>query len=142
MKTKYSSVLKVKKQALDKAESTLSKARNRQRQSELELELALKQYEEIKLPSSGSVQNLRQSLEFLDVARVFKEEKKQRVELSKKEVAHYQMLYKKANLEYEKIKYLESEELKELQKKLKKEEEKFIDEIAISRHFYGDKTND
>ena len=75
MKTKYSSVLKVKKQALDKAESTLSKARNRQRQSELELELALKQYEEIKLPSSGSVQNLRQSLEFLDVAQKILERK-------------------------------------------------------------------
>lgn len=139
MKTKYSSVLKIQKQNLDKAESNLSKARARLRQNELEFELASKQCEELSLPSSGSVQNLKQSLEILGVARAFKENKKEKLILSNKEVSHYQMLYKRANLEYEKIKYLESEELKKIKEKIKKEEEKFIDEIAISRYVYGEK---
>ncbi len=139
MKSKYSSVLKIKKQDLDRAESNLSKARARLRENELEFELALRQYEELRLPNSGSASLLRQGLEIVSRARAFKEAKKEKLELSHKELAHYEMLYKKANLEYEKIRYLQNEELKKLTQMLKKEEERFMDEIAISRYFYGEK---
>lgn len=52
---------------------------------------------------------------------------------------HYQFLYQKAHLDYEKMKVLEAEEIKQKQKELAKAEEKFLDEIAISRFFKGEK---
>lgn len=58
---------------------------------------------------------------------------KEKVELSKKEMNHYQFLYQKAHLDYEKMKVLEAEEIKQKQKELAKAEEKILDEIAISR---------
>ncbi|EDO6931820.1 hypothetical protein FW580_10890, partial [Campylobacter coli] len=64
---------------------------------------------------------------------------REKVELSKKEMNHYQFLYQKAHLDYEKMKVLEAEEIKQKQKELAKAEEKFLDEIAISRFFKGEK---
>ncbi|TKX28365.1 hypothetical protein CQA38_08325 [Campylobacter sp. MIT 12-5580] len=139
MKSKYSSVLKVKKQGLDKAEQNLSKAKQRQAQNELAFQNASLECANFALPQNGNTQMLKQSLEMLEIARSVKERAKEKLELSQKEVLHYQTLYKRASLDYEKIKYLQSEEFKAMQKRLKKEEEKFLDEIAISRHFYGAK---
>ncbi|NDJ28080.1 hypothetical protein DMB95_07460 [Campylobacter sp. MIT 12-8780] len=139
MKSKYSSVLKVKKQGLDKAEQNLSQAKQRQAQNELAFQNASLECANFVLPQNGNTQMLKQSLEMLEIARNVKERAKEKLELSQKEVLHYQTLYKRASLDYEKIKYLQSEEFKAMQKRLKKEEEKFLDEIAISRHFYGAK---
>ncbi|KGI55361.1 flagellar export protein FliJ [Campylobacter sp. MIT 97-5078] len=139
MKNKYSSILKVKKQGLDKAEQNLSQAKQRQLQNKLAFQNASLEYANFALPQNGSTQILKQNLEMLKIAKNVKERAKEKLELSQKEVLHYQTLYKRASLDYEKIKYLQSEEFKAMQKHLKKEEEKFLDEIAISRHFYGAK---
>lgn len=139
MKSKYGSVLKLKKQGLDKAEQNLSQAKQRQQENELAFQNASLECASLVLPQNGNAQMLKQSLEMLEIARGVKQRAKEKLELSQKEVLHYQNLYKRASLDYEKIKYLQSEELKAMQKRLKKEEEKFLDEIAISRHFYGAK---
>lgn len=139
MKNKYSSILKVKKQGLDKAEQNLSQAKQRQLQNKLAFQNASLEYANFALPQNGNTQILKQNLEMLKIAKNVKERAKEKLELSQKEVLHYQTLYKRASLDYEKIKYLQSEEFKAMQKRLKKEEEKFLDEIAISRHFYGAK---
>lgn len=52
---------------------------------------------------------------------------------------HYQFLYQKAHLDYEKMKVLEAEEIKQKQKNLPRLKKKFLDEIAISRFFKGEK---
>ncbi len=135
MKTKYSTVLKVKKQALNKAESNLNAARNRQAQNEEALKEANRVCESLNLPQKGGVDELRQSMKMRQIAREARERAAEKVLLSKKEVAHFEHLYKRANLDYEKIKYLESEELKKLKKELEKIEAKNLDEIAISRFF-------
>ncbi|TQR31881.1 hypothetical protein DMB92_05730 [Campylobacter sp. MIT 99-7217] len=139
MKSKYDSVLKVRKQQLDKAELNLNQARARQIAHEEAFKLANLEYLSMSLPQNGDVHLLRQGLQMLDVARNTKELAKEKLELSNKEMSHYQNLYKQASLEYEKIKYLKTEEIKKIKDELKKMEEKFIDEIAISRHFYGGK---
>lgn len=135
MKSKYSSVVKVKKQELDRAEIDLSKAKQRQRANEEALQRANEEYLSLSLPEQGSVLLLRQGLEFREIARGMKEFAKEKVKLSEQEMNHYQHLYKKAHLAYEKIKYLETEELKEFEEKLRKAEEKTLDEIAISKYF-------
>lgn len=132
---KYHAILKVKKQALDRAEADLARAKQRQKENLEKLELAKKDYANLSLPSGGNSSLLKQSLEFKAVAEATQKQAREKVELSQKEVAHYEFIYKKFLLDYEKIKYLETQELKKVQKELLKAEEKFIDEIAVSRFF-------
>lgn len=140
MKSKYNSVVKVRKQQLDKAQNNLNAAKQRQIENERIYELSRKECESLSvLPSSGSIAELRSNLTMAQVGRDALARAKEKVELSKKEMNHYQFLYQKAHLDYEKIKVLEAEEIKQKQKELAKIEEKFLDEIAITRFFKGEK---
>lgn len=140
MKSKYNSVAKVRKQQLDKAQSNLNAAKQRQIENERLYELSRKECESLSvLPISGSIAELRSNLTMAQVGRDALARAKEKVELSKKEINHYQFLYQKAHLDYEKIKVLEAEEIKQKQKELAKIEEKILDEIAITRFLKGEK---
>ncbi|WP_270960792.1 flagellar export protein FliJ [Campylobacter upsaliensis] len=136
MKSKFNAVIKVKKQQLDKAQTDLNAALQRQKENERLLGLAQEELLNLStLKGQISSEELRANVFMKGVAREALARAKEKVELSHKEVNHYQFLYKKAHLDYEKIKYLQSEELKAMQKAMQKAEEKFLDELAISRFF-------
>ncbi|WP_270986554.1 flagellar export protein FliJ [Campylobacter upsaliensis] len=136
MKSKFNAVIKVKKQQLDKAQTDLNAALQRQKENERLLGLAQEELLNLgSLKGQISSEELRANVFMEGVARKALARAKEKVELSHKEVNHYQFLYKKAHLDYEKIKYLQSEELKAMQKAMQKAEEKFLDELAISRFF-------
>lgn len=140
MKSKFNAVIKVKKQQLDKAQINLNAALQRQKENEKLLGLAREELLNLStLKGQISSEELRANVFMEGVAREALARAKEKVELSHKEVNHYQFLYKKAHLDYEKIKYLQSEELKAMQKAMQKAEEKFLDELAISRFFKKDK---
>lgn len=140
MKSKFNAVIKVKKQQLDKAQTNLNAALQRQKENEKLLGLAREELLNLStLKGQISSEELRANVFMEGVAREALARAKEKVELSHKEVNHYQFLYKKAHLDYEKIKYLQSEELKAMQKAIQKAEEKFLDELAISRFFKKDK---
>ncbi|EPO0094214.1 flagellar export protein FliJ [Campylobacter upsaliensis] len=140
MKSKFNAVIKVKKQQLDKAQTDLNAALQRQKENEGLLGLAREELLNLStLKGQISSEELRANVFMEGVAREALARAKEKVELSHKEVNHYQFLYKKAHLDYEKIKYLQSEELKAMQKAMQKAEEKFLDELAISRFFKKDK---
>ncbi|EAH9987157.1 hypothetical protein E0379_03170 [Campylobacter upsaliensis] len=140
MKSKFNAVIKVKKQQLDKAQTDLNAAQQRQKENERLLGLTREELLNLStLKGQISSEELRANVFMEGVAREALTRAKEKVELSHKEVNHYQFLYKKAHLDYEKIKYLQSEELKAMQKAMQKAEEKFLDELAISRFFKKDK---
>ncbi|EOB6030892.1 flagellar export protein FliJ [Campylobacter upsaliensis] len=140
MKSKFNAVIKVKKQQLDKAQTDLNAAQQRQKENERLLGLTREELLNLgSLKGQISSEELRANVFMEGVAREALARAKEKVELSHKEVNHYQFLYKKAHLDYEKIKYLQSEELKAMQKAMQKAEEKFLDELAISRFFKKDK---
>ncbi|ECQ8136629.1 FliJ family protein [Campylobacter upsaliensis] len=140
MKSKFNAVIKVKKQQLDKAQTDLNAALQRQKENERLLGLAQEELLNLStLKGQISSEELRANVFMEGVAREALTRAKEKVELSHKEINHYQFLYKKAHLDYEKIKYLQSEELKAMQKAMQKAEEKFLDELAISRFFKKDK---
>ncbi|EOB2174950.1 flagellar export protein FliJ [Campylobacter upsaliensis] len=140
MKSKFNAVIKVKKQQLDKAQTDLNAAQQRQKENERLLGLAREELLNLStLKGQISSEELRANVFMEGVAREALARAKEKVELSHKEINHYQFLYKKAHLDYEKIKYLQSEELKAMQKAMQKAEEKFLDELAISRFFKKDK---
>ncbi|EKB9600356.1 flagellar FliJ family protein [Campylobacter upsaliensis] len=140
MKSKFNAVIKVKKQQFNKAQTDLNAALQRQKENERLLGLAQEELLNLgSLKGQISSEELRANVFMEGVAREALARAKEKVELSHKEVNHYQFLYKKAHLDYEKIKYLQSEELKAMQKAMQKAEEKFLDELAISRFFKKDK---
>lgn len=142
MKSKYSQVVKVRKQELDKAETNLLHARQRQMANEEALRAANAELQGIVMPKSGNAALLKQTLEFKQIAKNMQDAALEKVELSKKECAHYQNLYKNANLAYEKMKYLETDEIKQKQEALKKAEQKMLDEVAVSKYFREKKQNE
>ncbi|MBS4235599.1 flagellar export protein FliJ [Campylobacter vulpis] len=140
MKSKFNAVIKVKKQQLDKAQTDLNAALQRQKENEKLLGLAQQELLNLgSLKGQISSEELRANVFMEGVAREALARAKEKVELSHKEINHYQFLYQKAHLDYEKMKYLQSEELKVMQKAMQKAEEKFLDELAVSRFFKKEK---
>lgn len=142
MKSKYSQVVKVRKQELDKAETNLLHARQRQLANEEALRAAEAEFLGISLPQNGDISLLKHGFEFKQIAQTSKEIAKEKVELSKKECAHYQNVYKNANLAYEKMKFLETDEIQKKQEALKKAEQKMLDEVAVSKYYREKKQNE
>ena len=89
--------------------------------------------DEFSLPKSGNIDELRQNLELINIARQELSACKERLEIAKKEVLHYEYKYKNANLEYEKMRYLEKEEFKREIKRIQKAEALALDEFAVMK---------
>lgn len=131
MKTKFSTVVKVKKQVVEKIERDIQKINS----SILKVKHQIKELQNILFsltpPQNGNFslfsqiktqQNmLRSEIEKLNSQILFLENRKN--ELMNE--------LKKANIEYEKMKYLETEEIKKMLKKSKLKEVKEMDEIGI-----------
>jgi len=140
MKSKYDSILKVRKQQLDKAQTHLSEAQQRLKENEKLCELSRLEYKTLKtLPSNGGINELKSNLTMSNVAREALLRAKEKLELSQKEIVHYEFLCQKANLNYEKVKALNNEEIKKRQKEIQRNEQNFLDEIANTRFFKKDK---
>ena len=133
MKSKFTSVVRVKKQEMDKLEAKLVVARLNVRSAEENLALLRARLDEFSLPKSGNIDELRQNLELINIARQELSACKERLEIAKKEVLHYEHKYKNANLEYEKMRYLEKEEFKREIKRIQKAEALALDEFAVMK---------
>ena len=78
----------------------------------------------------GSATDLRGSLELLGAMRREKNLLTERLELMKKNIAHLERQHKAANLEYEKMKYLQTQDFSAQIEKIKKAEAAALDEFA------------
>ncbi|NOX15917.1 MAG: FliJ family protein [Epsilonproteobacteria bacterium] len=126
----FSKISKINKQKVDKIESELFLLKSAIRQIEEKIKSIYTDVDKLEIPKSGDV-----SLLF-----IFQEQRKvlnkQKNRLSKKlhtknlELANKHEEYKKARIEFEKIKYLEEQEIAKKIEKLKKEEQKNLDEIS------------
>ncbi|OQX73456.1 MAG: hypothetical protein B6D59_05610 [Campylobacteraceae bacterium 4484_4] len=131
MKTRFSSLLRLKKRQLEEAEKRLVKARAERRAILLEIERLKREMQEIELPKMGragemgAVFSLRQSLQ----QKI--EEKEHTLERLKQQIQQLQEAYHNANLEYEKMKHLDEMEIEKLLEALKSKEAKIMDEIAL-----------
>ena len=142
MKSKFSSVVRVKKQMMDKIEVRLVAARLNVRRVEASLKAVRDKLDEFDLPKSGNTNDLKGNLELLKIMRDELASYKEQLELAKKEVAHFEHQYKNANLEYEKMKYLEKEDFKREIKRIERAESLALDEFAVIKFATKDKAVD
>ncbi|MDX1809107.1 MAG: flagellar export protein FliJ [Sulfurospirillaceae bacterium] len=130
MKSAFSQISKVKKQKLNKIENELARIRL----DILEIETGIHEiYVSIKkltVPKHGAVNILASYQEQRRILNVEKKHLEQNLEAKNIELSKKQFEYKNAQIDFEKIKYLEEQELMQKIDKLNKEEQKNMDEIS------------
>ncbi|WP_331774619.1 flagellar FliJ family protein [Sulfurospirillum sp. 1612] len=130
MKSAFSKISKIKKQKLNTIENEIMRIQL----DIMRLEQAIKEiYEHIKkleMPSRGSVVLLNFYQEKRQLLNKQKHELDQRLEAKRERLTEKQTAYKDAQIDFEKIKYLEDQELMSKIKKIKKDEQKELDEMA------------
>jgi hypothetical protein len=139
VKTKFDQIVKLKKLDVEKIERELLKQNQKIEKANQELTQFKIEFSKFEYPKTGNFALITQ---FKTMQTAFLREIKQKEEElvfleNQKNLLQGQL--KDKQLEYEKIKYLQGEEIKKMVKKLKKEEAKNIDEIALMLFQRGEK---
>lgn len=130
MKTKFSIILKIKKDILSKVERELININNAILNKEQEIANLKSQIREMKVPN---VSVYREILSFKDRVSAFQLEIEQEhniLEFMQSSKIDINKRYKLAMIEYEKINHLHLQEIKEQLIRLGKEEQKALDEFG------------
>ena len=139
MKTKFDQIVKLKKLDVEKIERELLKQNQKIEKANQELTQFKIEFSKFEYPKTGNFALITQ---FKTMQTAFLREIKQKEEelvFLENQKTLLQGQLKDKQLEYEKIKYLQGEEIKKMVKKLKKEEAKNIDEIALMLFKRGEK---
>lgn len=133
MKSKFTQIVNIKKRNLDKIELNLAKKRNEAAIIEGFVAQAANDITAYEMPSGGNFNEMRASLEILKAMRREKELLLERLSLTKKEIVHLEHRYKNANLEFEKMKYLQAQDFNVQMENIKKAEAAAMDEFATMK---------
>ena len=133
MKSKFTQIVNIKKRNLDKIELNLAKKRNEAAIIEGFVAQAANDITAYEMPSGGNFNEMRASLEILKAMRREKELLLERLSLTKKEIVHLEHRYKNANLEFEKMKYLQTQDFNVQMENIKKAETAALDEFATMK---------
>jgi len=130
MKSKFTPIAKVRKQQRDMVETRLAKARYEKHEIEQELASTCKEINETQIPTSGDISLLNMVRERLSIIRKAKDILQERLLIKETEINQLREKYKRAHIEFEKIKYLEEQDFQEWIEKVKKDESLNMDEIS------------
>jgi len=128
--SKFTPIAKVRKQQRDRVETNLARARAEKVSLEKKILLIFKEIKDSEMPKRGNISLITLLRERLVILR----REKDSLELSLQEkdelIKKFQLEYKQANIEYEKIKYLEEQDYEIWVEKVKKQEQSDMDEIS------------
>ena len=130
MKTKYSQLLKVKKQKVELIENEIALLNSKKELIKKEIEELILQINDIKKPKEGKFGVFLSASYSFDKMHSFKKDKEDILKQKEGELAQKRQEYKMALMEYEKIKYLEDLLIEEKLDKIKKDEQKLLDELS------------
>ncbi|MGP1486185.1 MAG: flagellar FliJ family protein [Campylobacter sp.] len=133
LKSKFTQIVDIKKQNLSKIEANLAKKRSEVVVMQNFIKQTDSQIASHVLPSSGNFIEIRASLELLKAIRNQKAQLTERLGLIKTEIIHLENQYKNANLEFEKMKYLQTEDFNIQLMKIKRNEALALDEFATMK---------
>jgi hypothetical protein len=139
MKTRYSALVSVKKNIMQKSQRALQLANISVHNAQSALVKSKEDLYLIEMPSQGKIANFLSIRTLLDSQRALIKHNEEWLRFAQKELAEANNVLKKSMIEYEKFQYLE---FQEIEIKLKKErvlESKRLDEIALIGHFRKDK---
>jgi hypothetical protein len=131
MKSRYEPLVKLKKQALEKAEQQLLNANTEVTLSDTALQNAYAQLSTFESPSNGPIGELLQAKMMLQAQHREIEACRLRVERAGRNQYAAREVFRLSRIEFEKFNYLELQEVEAMMAKVKHEEAKMLDEIGI-----------
>lgn len=131
MKTRFSALVSVKKNRVQKSEIDFQTTMKNLQSAENALKDSYDELENITTPNHGSMALYRASQELFQAQRDVIEQKQEWKDFAQKELEKAQERLKQDMIEYEKFKYLESKEIEKILKKIEQKEAKDLDEIAL-----------
>jgi flagellar biosynthesis chaperone FliJ len=134
MKTKFTSLVTVKKNSMQKSERVVQNANATLNSAHTALELSRKSLQSIEAPTNGSMQEFLASRTLLDFTRANIQHNQKWLEFAQNQLRAAKEQLKFDMIEYEKFKYLDLEEIKKIIKKQKIQEAKELDEVALMTH--------
>ena len=131
MKTKYSPLVQVKKNIMQKSERILQSANQEFQRVKKELEISQEALFNLNTPLSGKISELLSSKTLLESQRRLIEYNKLLVMQAQTKTEDAKNQLKLDMIEYEKYNYLDLQELKKYEELKKLQEAKDLDEIAL-----------
>jgi len=142
MKTRYTSLVNVKKNIVQRSEQVLQAANTNLANALRALEDSLEDLQGIATPQSGQIADFLSSRMLVDSQRELITHNQKWVEFAKKEIESAKEQLKLDMIEYEKFNYLELQEIKEELKRRKLQEAKDLDEVALMTYNKKQTTSD
>ena len=142
MKTRFSSLVTLKKSAVDKSERAVQGANADLNSATMALQLSYNSLDDVQAPQMGTMADMIASRTLLDSQRGVISHNKEWVDFAKNQVSQAKYRLKSDMIEHEKFKYLELEEIKKVLKEKKLRESKDLDEVAIMTHSRHSKKED
>lgn len=131
MKTRFTPLVKFKKNTMQKSEQFLQKANGNLNSAKIALELSYRSLKDVEPPKSGKMGEMLASRVLLDSQRELINHNKEWVSFASNQVEQARKQLKADMLEHEKFQYLELQEIKQEIKKKNSAEAKYLDEIAL-----------
>lgn len=131
MKTRFSSLVTLKKNKMQASEQALSKANMVLNNAKSALESSYTSLNDIEEPKAGSMSQLLATRTLLTSQRGLISHNKEWISYAQTQLVQAKEQLKKDMIEHEKFKYLELEEVKKIIQKQKEQETKDLDEVAL-----------
>jgi flagellar biosynthesis chaperone FliJ len=131
MKTRYTSLVSVKKNIMQKSEQVLQSANANLNSALMALEMSLDELAELHTPQSGQISDFLSHRSLLDSQRVVIQHNQEWIAFERNEISQAKEQLKLDTIEFEKFNHLELQEIKEILQKRKIQEAKDLDEIAL-----------
>jgi len=131
MKTRFSSLVSLKKNIVQKSEQLVQNANKVLRNAEKALEISLEELHKIPSVEHGLIAEFLATRMLLESQRALIQHNQEWVAYAQKELLHVKEQLKYDMIEYEKFKYLELQEMQKVIKAQKIKEAKDLDEIAL-----------
>jgi len=128
--SKFTPIAKVRKQQRDMVETRLAKARFEKHELEQKLISTCKEINETIIPTSGDISLMNMVRERLNIIRKAKNSLEDNLLVKENEINQLRDKYKRANVEFEKIKYLEEQDFAQWLEQIKKSESLDLDEVS------------
>ncbi len=131
MKTRYSPLVSVKKNIMQKSEQALQSANVNLNTASEALKISLLELHTIEIPQTGNIQEFLSARTLLDAQRSVITHNEEWIAFAQKEIVKAKEKLKQDSIEYEKFNYLELEEVKRILNEIKLKEAKELDEVAL-----------
>ena len=131
MKTRYSPLVSVKKNIMQKSEQALQSANANLNTASEALKISLLELHTIETPQTGNIQEFLSARTLLDAQRSVITHNEEWIAFAQKEIVEAKEKLKQDSIEYEKFNYLELEEVKRILNEIKLKEAKELDEVAL-----------